>query len=332
MIGPWIALSVLLIIVIVFLLRRLIGKGKEFEQYKQRFLSEKGELCVEFEKQIQHLKLQLEEAESLAIVSRQSENAIMLMDAGGNIVWTNDSFTRMYEYTYEEFISALGKNIRQTSFSSEITDRLSHCYNQKKSVSYDAPNITKNGKEIWTRTSLVPLLDANRKVIGLVTIDSDIDSRVKAGDRMVEYIRDFNQKTEAISEQLNVMVELTNIMFERIDVSQRRIERTDQIINFIKGIADQTKILGINASIEAHAAGDYGRGFRVIANEIVNISSITNNSLREIYELIDKIQRGSDKLGTEKERAETAIEKHRSLITDLKSEINEVESVVMQLK
>jgi methyl-accepting chemotaxis protein len=128
------------------------------------------------------------------------------------------------------------------------------------------------------------------------------------------------------------MFELTNILFERIDKSQKKIEQTDQIVAYVKSISDQTKILGINASIEAHAAGTHGHGFRVIANELVTISNRTIKSLTEINELITSVKRSSDKLGNEREKSEASINLHRSLINELQHELQEVEGIVNQLR
>jgi PAS domain S-box-containing protein len=331
MIGPVVFLSIILLIISILLYFKLKKIKSKIGLLQLTFQEEKTQLRQNSEQEKKTLLEKIELLELQARVTRQSENAIMLMNAKGDIIWTNDSFTRMYEYTYEEFTQKLGSNIRQTSFSGEINERLRRCFSTKQSVSYDAPNITKTGKEIWTRTALIPLLDEENEVCGLVTIDSDINNRVKTGNKLVEYIQDFNRKTEGISEQLNALVELTDALFERIDISQRRIERTDEIIDFIKGISDQTKILGINASIEAHAAGDHGRGFRVIANEIVNVSNVTLNALREIYELINKIQRSTDKLSSQREQSEKAISSHRNLIQELKREINEVECMILQM-
>lgn len=274
----------------------------------------------------------LADAEQLALVTRQTENAVMIMNAQGDIIWVNDSFTRMYGYSYEQFVASLGHNIRQTSFNPKILERLERCISTQKPVVYEALNITKGGKEIWTRTSLLPLINESREVIGLVTVDSDIHQRVVATEELICHIQSFNEKIERIAEQLNVMVDLTDALFERINISHRRIDRTDQIIGTVKEISDQTKILGINASIEAHAAGENGKSFRVIANEIVNVSNTTNKALSEISQLITKIQSSSDKLTNEKERSESAITSHRSLISELKKEINEVQSVIQGIK
>jgi PAS domain S-box len=284
------------------------------------------------EGKVDDLAVKKDEAVLLSLVTSQTENAVMLMNAQGDILWVNDSFTRMYEYTYGEFIASLGRNIRQTSFNPKIIERLERCTVTRKPVVYEALNITKSGKEIWTRTSLLSLVDSSGTIIGMVTVDSDIHQRVVATEELIRHIQSSHEKIERIADQLNVMVELTNSLFERIDISQRRIERTDQIIGTVKEISDQTKILGINASIEAHAAGDNGKGFRVIANEIVSVSNTTNKALLEISQLISKIQSSSDKMINEKERSELAITTHRSLIGELKREISEVQCVIQQIK
>ena len=321
-------LLILLCILLIFKLkksnRKFINSKTEIEQLKLSM--------QESNESLRNIEIELSETEQLAKVTRQTENAVMLMNAQGDILWVNASFTRMYEYTYDEFTAALGNNIRKTSFNPKIKERLERCATTKRPVVYEALNITRSGKEIWTRTSLLPLVDQSNEVIGLVTVDSDIHQRVVATEELIKHIHSSNEKIERIADQLNVMVELTNTLFERIDISQRRIDRTDQIVGTIKEISDQTKILVINASIEAYAAGENGKGFRAIANEIVNVSNTTNTALREISGLIDKIQSSSDKLINEKERSELAINSHRSLIGDLKREINEVQCVIQEIK
>lgn len=328
----------------LYFLITLLGVGNLFFYLKVRSLTKQNRIAKKdfeqntqeiqkvFNETVDDLQLKNRYLEDLARVTIQTENAVMLMDAEGNIIWVNKAFERLYEYSFEEFTAKLGNNIRKTSFNPKIHERLKFCYTEKKPVIYEALNITRSGREIWTHTSLIPLLNEDSEVVGLVTIDSDVHKRIKTGEEMSEFIVSFNRQVEKMAEQVEIMVELTDALFERIDISQRRMNRTDQILSFIKEISDQIKILGINASIEAHAAGKFGAGFRVISKEIVTISNVILSSLNEINELVSGVKRTSEKLGTEKERSVHAIDEHRLIIADLRDKINAFECALMKIK
>jgi methyl-accepting chemotaxis protein len=94
-----------------------------------------------------------------------------------------------------------------------------------------------------------------------------------------EIIRGINSTAEATLETGKLIEEL-----------EKRAEEVGNIVQAVVRIADQTNLLALNAAIEAARAGEHGRGFAVVADEVRNLAEISERSAREIKDVVADIQ------------------------------------------
>jgi methyl-accepting chemotaxis protein len=112
---------------------------------------------------------------------------------------------------------------------------------------------------------------------------SDVNTQVKTGQEMVSNaLCGVNKLGEQIETNATVISEL-----------ERNSENINSVLEVIKSIAEQTNLLALNAAIEAARAGEQGRGFAVVADEVRTLASRTQDSTSEINQMIESLQTNS---------------------------------------
>ncbi|WP_163349576.1 methyl-accepting chemotaxis protein [Desulfovibrio sp. JC010] len=128
----------------------------------------------------------------------------------------------------------------------------------------------------------------------------------------------------------------TGQMADGLHTLGQRAEGIGQVMNVITDIADQTNLLALNAAIEAARAGEAGRGFAVVADEVRKLAEKTMDATKEVGDAVSAIQSGTRNSISDMEKASGIVEKSTSYASEagesLSSIVNIVESTADQVR
>jgi hypothetical protein len=180
------------------------------------------------------------------------------------------------------------------------------------------------------RSICTPVVDSAGRVIGGISICKGLDIRnnlIESAESLSSSLEEISATISGVAGNAQTIAEENEKVLSLAAKARDNMKETTQVLDFIRSIASQTNMLGLNAAIEAARAGENGRGFGVVASEIRKLSASSQEAATRINSIIENAIASVNTILREVEKTTGATQEQAAATQQINASIEELSSV-----
>jgi methyl-accepting chemotaxis protein len=213
-------------------------------------------------------------------------------EIGELVLWFNN-FIEKLQNVIKDIVETAGPLAKSAKRIEKLSGSASNTAEQQKSLVYESK------LSVEQMSAVVSEISSNAAEAASATQSANLES-----DKGKEVVENAVTSIKALHENIGSSSEMVNQL-------QNDTNKVNVVLEVIRAIAEQTNLLALNAAIEAARAGEQGRGFAVVADEVRSLASRTQDSTQEINQILGQLQNAAE-----------------NAVAGMQASINEVETSV----
>ncbi|MGE5422524.1 MAG: methyl-accepting chemotaxis protein [Ignavibacteriales bacterium] len=194
-----------------------------------------------------------------------------------------------------------------------------------KQIILDNKNAETHFVDSHAANMMMTLVESREDMI--VRLHNDSENLAQTSEKLMQTVLEVSASIQEVAASAEAIAHSGTSLMRSAGEARHHLGETGEVLNFIRTVAQQTKMLGLNAAIEAARAGEHGRGFAVVADEVRKLAENSTASVEKIAPVLANIENSMKIITEGVAEAGEVTQKQAAATQEVSANIQEIEQM-----